>query len=192
MSEMKTNVQFKPLDEGSLEAVKAFTDQWIGKDYYQVDELKEIYDASLFGAGSCSFLAFVEGELAGVRLTFAPGRWSELITRGLSPETWGIPFEDMAYFKSLFVAEKFQGLGIGIGLSQRSLGLLKEAGARGVLCHSWLESPGNSSQRYLIKFGFSEVNRHPKFWYPIDYECTRCAPERCTCTASEMILRLED
>lgn len=189
-------MEFIALTKNHLSEVKAFTDQWIGKDYYEIDELREIYDASLIlgpqGEESCSYLAVVDGELAGVRLSFAPGKWESLITRGLTPKDWGIPFEDMAYFKSLFVAEKFQGKGIGISLSQKSLEGLRRGGAKGVLCHSWLESPGNSSQRYLKKFGFVEVTQHPKFWFPIDYDCTRCAPERCICTASEMILRLEE
>jgi len=196
MSEIRQNVTFRPLAKEDLEAVKAFTDRWIGTDYYGLDELHDVFDASLIESESvtksCSFLAFVDDELAGVRLTYAPGRWSELIKRGLTPNEWGVNSERMAYFKSLFVAEKFQGKGVGIGLSKASLELLKKAGAKGVLCHSWLESPGNSSQKYLIKFGFQEVKQHPLFWNPIDYECTRCSPERCICTASEMVLRLEE
>ncbi|MCR9204729.1 MAG: GNAT family N-acetyltransferase [Halobacteriovoraceae bacterium] len=189
-------MEFISLTRAELPAVKAFTDQWIGKDYYEISELEGLYDASLIedsgATESCSYLALCDGELAGVRLSFAPGKWEGLITRGLTPTVWGVDFSQMAYFKSLFVAEKFQGKGIGISLSQKSLETLKKGGAKGVLCHSWLESPGNSSQRYLKKFGFEEVKKHPKFWFPIDYECTRCAPERCVCTASEMILRLEE
>src|SRR5690606_25552492 len=107
--------------------------------------------------------------------------------RGLTPDRWQVKPEQMAYFKSLFVAKKFQAAGMGKRLSLESIELLKKCGAKAVLCHSWLESPNNSSQRYLLKLGFEEIARFPKFWYPIDYVCTRCGPKRCECTAVEMV-----
>ena len=70
--------------------------------------------------------------------------------------------------------------------------VIKLMGGKAVLCHSWLESPGNSSQRYLSSIGFESVKEHEKFWYEIDYECTRCGPEKCVCTAMEMIKYLEE
>ena len=71
------------------------------------------------------------------------------------------------------------------------LSILKDMGAEAVLCHSWMESPENSSQRYLLKMGFQKIKEHPKFWYEIDYFCTRCGPSRCVCTAGEMIKLLD-
>lgn len=175
-----------------IDAIKDFTDQWIGRDYYSAVEIEEILMASQMAGHCASFGAWhdEDSQLAGVRLTLAPGQWSKIILRGLSPQTWPCSLEEMAYFKSLFIAEKFQGQGLGRSLSEASLNELKKMGAKAVLCHSWLESPGNSSQRYLLGMGFNEVGRHEKFWFPIDYECTRCSPERCVCTAAEMVLPL--
>ena len=75
-----------------------------------------------------------------------------------------------------FVSGDYQQKGIGKSLSDQSIEVLKKMDAKAILCHSWLESPGNSSQRYLQKMGFDSVKEHEKFWYPIDYECTRCSP----------------
>ena len=163
--------------------IKAFTDQWIGLNYYSQDELAHYLDQS----EGCSLGAFVGDELAAVRISLAPGRWIKEMGAGLTPARWKVTENSMAYFKSLFVAKKFQADGLGKKLSLRSIELLKAKGAKAVLCHSWLESPNNSSQRYLLKMGFEAVNEFPKFWYPIDYQCTRCAPRRCECTAIEMV-----
>lgn len=187
-------MNIRPLEKSDLIAVKAFADRWIGKDYYQLESLEEAYDASLISLNkkrvSCSFVAFESFQIIGIRLTFAPNKWGKLIDRGLSPKKWEISIEQMAYFKSLFVSQEYQGKGVGRTLSQCSLDLLKKVGAKGVLCHSWLESPGNSSQNYLKKFGFIEIERHPKFWFPVEYLCNRCRPKKCECTACEMILKL--
>lgn len=177
-------MQIRPLTLADVPAIKAFTDQWIGLNYYAYGELEHLIDQSL----GCSLGAFSdEGELAAIRISLAPGTWIEEIGRGLSPQVWEVAPESMGYFKSLFVADKFQACGLGRKLSLESIKLLKDCGAKAVLCHSWLESPNNSSQRYLLKLGFKPINEFPKFWYPIDYECTRCGPDRCVCTAVEMV-----
>ncbi|MBL7664632.1 MAG: GNAT family N-acetyltransferase [Bacteriovoracaceae bacterium] len=165
-----------------IQAVKNFTDRWIGQNYYSLPELKNAY---LYSQG-CSYLAYVDEELAGIRLTYAPGDWIKS-QRGLSFHDWKVPSDRVGYFKSLFVAEKFQQLGIGRKLAETSLKQLQKKEAQAVICHSWLESPGNSSQLYLEKMGFVPVKSHPEFWKEIDYLCTRCSPHRCLCTAIEMI-----
>ncbi len=177
------NLEIRPLVSNDLEAIKIFTDQWIGLDYYEVSEIEQILEQSQ----GCSLGAFKNSKLGAVRLTLAPGDWQKGFERGLSPSKWSIPSDKMAYFKSLFVAESFQANGLGLKLSLESIRLLKNLGAEGILCHSWLESPNNSSQRYLKKLGFDSVAEFPKFWFPIDYECTRCSPQRCVCTAMEMV-----
>ncbi len=185
-------IVIRPLEREDLPLVKSFTDRWIGKDYYSTGELEELYELARQGRQIASFLAFEvdrEGsfELAGVRLTYAPGTWLEKQPRGLTPHKWQVAPSKAAYFKSLFVAKKYQRRGVGGALSARSLEVLKEMGSQAILCHSWLESPGNASQRYLLKIGFESVSEHQKFWHPVDYDCTRCAPQRCLCTAIEMI-----
>lgn len=187
---MTSSAQIIALDFDHAKAIKSFCDQWIGKNYYSIGEVEKLLEASTLGELSASFAAQVDGDLVAIRLSLAPKKWGDIIPRGLTPEAWPVAMDDMAYFKSLFVAEDFQARGLGRQLSTRSIEALKKMGAKGVLCHSWLESPGNSSQRYLKSLGFEEKARHERFWYPIDYECTRCAPERCVCTAAEMVLAL--
>lgn len=177
-------MDIRAVHSDDLGLIKDFTDRWIGEGYYSQGELEHYLEQSR----GCSLGAFAaSGELAAIRISLAPTTWIEELGRGLTPKAWDVLPEQMAYFKSLFVAKKFQAKGLGRKLSLASIDLLKQQGAKAVLCHSWLESPNNSSQRYLKNLGFSEIARFPKFWYPIDYECTRCGPERCVCTAVEMV-----
>lgn len=178
------NLLIRPVGRDDAAAIKAFTDRWIGLNYYAEGELEHLLEQS---QGTSLAALAPDGEMAAIRLSLAPNTWIEDLGRGVTPDAWRIQASKMAYFKSLFVSKKFQAQGLGKELSLRSIELLKKLGAQGVLCHSWLESPNNSSQRYLIKLGFEEVARFPKFWYPIDYECTRCGPDRCVCTAVEMV-----
>lgn len=166
--------------------VLAFTDQWIGNGYFSHDELLQVINYSQNENLNASFLAYENGMLSGVRLSYLPGAWVKE-ARGLTPSNWKTPVERVGYFKSLFIADSAQKQGLGKRLSEKSLNVLKEAGAEAVVCHSWIESPENSSRRYLESMGFSQVGEHPKFWEMIDYLCTRCAPQRCQCTAAEMM-----
>lgn len=176
-----------PLKKDELNEVKAFCDQWIGTGYFSLDELKKIYEWGIKNDLQSSLIArdLSLGEIVGVRLTYAPGEWIQ--TYQGNKELWQVPPERVAQFKSLFVSAKAQGKGLGIDLSTQSLEVLKKMGAKAVICFSWLESPGNSSQRYLEKLGLTPLVDHPKFWYDVDYLCTRCRPNRCVCTAREMI-----
>jgi hypothetical protein len=184
---MQQQVRLENLSAVYLPKVKEFTDRWIGKNYYTLPELSEVMELSLAGGLNASYLALVGDEIAGVRLTFSPGQWIEKKKKGTTPSKWSVEPNKVAYFKSLFIGQEYQKMGLGKKLSQRSIETLKLMGAQAIICHSWLESPENSSQRYLQSMGFEGVNDHPRFWYEIDYDCTRCGPERCVCTAREMI-----
>jgi len=184
-------VKITPMLDKDLAEVVEFTDKWIGKNYFSKDELKEVLEKGTKDGKTACLLAWVGDDLAGARLTYAPGHWIDETTRGLSPDIWRVEENRVGYFKSLFVSSDFQKMGIGGKLSRKSIEILKEMGAQAILCHSWLESPGNSSQLYLQKMGFDGVNEFPKFWYEVDYHCTRCGPDRCVCTAMEMIKYLE-
>lgn len=169
-----------------IQKVLKFTDNWIGRNYFSKQELEDICDYSSSDGLNASFVAESDGEVVAARLSYAPGKWTSH-ARGLSFDLWECEKSEVGYFKSLFVSGQFQGRGLGRELSTLSIDRLKKMGARAIVCHSWLESPGNSSQRYLKKMGFREVKRYPNFWFNIDYECTKCAPSRCECTAAEMI-----
>jgi GNAT superfamily N-acetyltransferase len=181
------DIIYSPLEIEDLYILKDFTDKWIGENYFSINELEEILKKSKIQNLNCSFKATVDNELAGVRLTLAPGTWITDSTRGLSIKDWKVPKEKVAYFKSLFISDKYQKLGIGKKLSNFSIECLKQMETEAIICHSWLESPGNSSQRYLKSFNFQPVKEYKAFWSSIDYECTKCSPTKCSCTAIEMV-----
>jgi hypothetical protein len=179
----------KEFDTNDIPKVKEFTDLWIGRGYYQEDQLAEMLDWSRVGNLNCSFIAYDNStsnkKVIGVRLSFAPGeKWQNIPQ--LSPELWQVPRSTVSYFKSLFVSDEYQGKGLGKLLSLKSLEVMKLLGGRAIICHSWLESPNNSSQKYLEKIDFKKVTFWPNFWKEIDYYCTRCG-KPCVCTACEMI-----
>ena len=167
--------------------IKKFTDKWIGKNYFIEKDLKEIINLSIKDGLNASFLASDNDELVGIRLTYAPGGWPNKYTKGISPDLWKVEKNDVAYFKSLFIKDNYQGKGLGKKLSNESINVLLKMGAKAIVCHSWLESPNDSSRRYLKKMGFEKIKEHPLFWSRLDYECVRCTPKKCACTALEMI-----
>jgi GNAT superfamily N-acetyltransferase len=186
-----------PLSEKDLGRLKAFTDLAIGAGYYSEAELKDIFHRSSSNGVMCSFLLVgagpttaagesSAGEILGVRFTYPPGNWSHGKGEGLSPDQWPQAKSETAYFQSLFLSDKIQGQGYGSKLSQASIDVLKEIGAKGVVCHSWKESPGGSSTKYLEKMGFQKIKEHPLYWQHVDYNCTRCLKPPCQCTAIEM------
>lgn len=179
-----------PLTPELAAAVKPFTDEQIGVGYYALEELAQVARKT---AGHSWVLQSDEGAIYGLRLTYPPGMWHEFdphIQAALSTDLWPAPKEKTGYFKSLFLSDKVQRQGWGQRLCEKSISGLRSAGAQAVLCHSWKESPGNSSQKFLSHLGFKPIAEHPRFWNSIDYQCTRCGPQRCVCTAIEMALKL--
>lgn len=180
-------MKIREIRDSDLMTIKAFTDRAIGENYYSLDELKGILERSRQGAVVHSLLLENEGgEVAGIRITYPPGQWEKGKGSGLSPSLWAQPIEKVAYFQSLFVDPSLTGLGWGKRLSEASLEKLRLSGARAVVCHSWKESPNDSSGRYLRAMGFELVAVHPLYWKDVDYVCTRCG-KPCLCTAEEMI-----
>lgn len=184
---LMSKVIYGPLEVEDIDKLKTFTDKWIGLNYYSVVELEEILKKSKSNNLNCSFKATVNGEIAGIRLTFSPGSWIKKSSKGITTSDWKVQAESVSYFKSLFIGQKYQKMGIGKKLSNLSIEVLIKMGAKAIICHSWLESPDNSSQRYLKSLNFRQVNEFKEFWSDIDYECTKCSPNRCSCTAIEMI-----
>ncbi|MGZ5280549.1 MAG: GNAT family N-acetyltransferase [Pseudobdellovibrionaceae bacterium] len=174
-----------------LPALKQFTDREIGSGYYTEAEIEEIFRKSLKNGRMCSFVLKKNDEIFGVRFTYPPGNWSHGKGDGLSVDEWPFPLKDTAYFQSLFLSSKVQGQGWGGQLSAKAIQVLKEIGAKGIVCHSWKESPNNSSSKYLEKIGFERINEHPLYWQYVNYNCTICGKPPCQCTAVEMYLKLE-
>lgn len=184
-------LKIRPFRQDDLEAIKDFTDREIGAGYYSLQELKDIYARSEKSNVMCSLLLENEqGEILGVRISYPPGKWKHGKGKGLCPEKWPQSAADTAYFQSLFISNDLQGQGWGGKISKEALFKLREVGAKGVVCHSWKESPNDSSTRYLKKLGFELIAEHHEYWKAVDYRCTRCGEPPCLCTAQEMYLDL--
>lgn len=188
------NINILPLTEKDLPGVVSFCDKEIGKNYYTLDSLKKALAKSQKLGKCSSFIAYSAvglKEVVGVRLTYAPGLWiQDFKGGGLSPDLWEVKPEYLACFKSLFIDDRYQKQGLGKTLSKMAIDILKQQGAKAILSHSALQSPNNSSQRYLQSMGFRSLREHLKFWEHIDYYCTHCKKRPCQCSALEMILYL--
>lgn len=185
-------LQIRELQRGDLEPLRQFTDREIGAGYYSAAELSQIFERSTKNGQMYSLVLSDEnGEINAVRFTYPPGQWEQGKGKGLNPEKWPHPKSETAYFQSLFVAAKLQGQGWGGQLSVAAIARLREIGTKGVVCHSWKESPNNSSTKYLQKLGFQKIADHPLYWKDVDYNCTLCLKPPCQCTAQEMYLDLE-
>jgi len=179
--------EIKPSD---FEAVMKFADLNIGQDYFSEEKLHQIFCATRKNNITCSFVLEDEQGIQGIRLSYAADQWIDRHpSQKIHCELWRTPLSSTGYFQSLFLAEKYRGQGWGQRLSMAAVESLKQLGAAAVVCHSWDESPDNSSRKYLDRFGFQAVISIPYFWNGIDYECTRCG-KPCVCTATEMVYYL--
>lgn len=186
-----SKIEIVALKASDLEMLKEFTDREIGAGYYSDEELRDIFERSQSGGVMCSYLLKGNNQILGVRFTYPPGNWSHGKGSGLSTQLWPHSLAQTAYFQSLFLSSAVQGTGWGGKLSETSIQALKSLNAKGIVCHSWKESPNNSSTKYLEKIGFKKLIEHPKYWQHVDYNCTRCGKPPCQCTAIEMYLDLE-
>lgn len=172
-------------------SAKKFADRAIGENYFSEQDLLEAIQRSTKDGLNASFILLnAANEVLGFRLSFPPGQWMNLKSKSkICPELWKVAPEEMAYFQSIFLDKSIHGGGWGQKLSIQSLEVLKKMGAKAVVCHSWKESPNNSSMRYLEKMGFQAIKEHENYWIEVDYKCVRCG-KPCLCTATEMVFYL--
>lgn len=183
-------MQIRAFTLPDIPQVKSFFDRTIGTNYYSVAELEKIYHQSIKN-GRCYTLLLMDSarQIHGVRVTYPPGHWQKGKGPGLSPDQWGVPRGEVAYFQSLFIEPSLTGRGWGKKMSLAAIEMLKNSGARAIVTHSWKESPHDSSGKYLRALGFRLIAIHPFYWKEVDYTCPRCG-QPCVCTAEEMILNL--
>lgn len=184
--------QFEPkireIRDTDFANILKFADEQIGENYFTAEKLEKIFKASRVGQITTSMALEVNGDIQGIRLTYPPNQWIDRHPeQPIHPHLWQVPLNQVAYFQSLFISREYQGQKWGQQLSMASVERLKMLGAKAVLCHSWDESPGNSSRKYLDRLGFEKVISISNYWQCIDYSCTRCG-NPCKCTATEMIL----
>lgn len=142
---------------------------------------------------NASFIALSNDQVVGILLAYSPGTWIEYSTdrfkAGLTFKSLNCPIDNISYLKTCLVHSDYQNKGLGEFLFNKMLCTLREMGSQAVLCHSWKESPSNSSQRFFLKIGFKKIKEHPNLWceHKIDFICSHCRCFCCTCTAVEMI-----
>jgi ribosomal protein S18 acetylase RimI-like enzyme len=183
-------MRIREMKSQDLEAVLTFADKQIGQDYFTEEKLQRIIQSSEKNEVMCSFVLEDVDGIQAIRLTYPPGQWLDRDERQpIHPHLWKVPQSETAYFQSLFLSTRYAGQGWGQRMSMASIENLKKLKTQAVVCHSWDESPFNSSRRYLDRLGFEAVISIPNYWKCIDYECTRCG-RPCVCTATEMVLYL--
>lgn len=181
----------KTFEMTDIKSTKAFADRAIGIDYYTEQELVQVQKRSIKNGENASFILFEGNKVLGLRFSHPHGNWFAGKGDRLSDHLWDFPMESTAYFQSLFIDPSLQKQGWGKKLSIKSIDTLRALGAKGVVCHSWLESPNGSSKKYLQAMGFRSVAIYREYWKNVDYVCPRDG-NPCLCTAEEMYLNLEN
>ncbi|RUO80355.1 GNAT family N-acetyltransferase [Idiomarina tyrosinivorans] len=184
-----SEVIYRPITAADSAAVIALGNQVHGDNYLTEESLADYLQRGQQQGVNLCWLAEVEGEVAGIRLTFAPGQWQ--IDNFCTPEEWNIPLAKICYFKCAAVAEHRRGLGIGKTLLMNSIDGAKALGCEAGLAHIWMQSPKNSAYEYFTKCGGELIQEHDKRWYKASiedgYYCPVCDGV-CFCTAGEMLL----
>lgn len=173
-----------------LKEVQEFANKYIGQNYFSKTDLLEVYTKSLLNDLNCSYLLLSEDKVKGIRLSYMPGKWTLMRDgiKGLSSHLWNeLTIKDLGYFQSAVIVPELSGKGFGQVLANLSIDTIKKAGGKGILTHSWMQSPHNSSKKYLEKLGFKLINCHRDYWKNIDFTCPICV-KACSCTAGEMLL----
>ncbi len=185
-------VTYKHLTTADYPAVIELGNRVHGENYLTPDSLADYADRAVKDDINLNWLAFVDGKLAGIRLTFAPGRWE--IDGHCTPDAWPFSPDAMCYFKCVAVDPDIRGAGIGRGLLERSIEGAKALGCRAGLAHIWMQSPDNAAYSYFTRCGGEMIKEHPKRWYDLSisdgYYCPVCDGV-CYCSAGEMILRFQ-
>ena len=182
---------FRPLTEADFATVIALGNKVHGENYLTPENLADYYARGQTESGrNLHWLAFSDGELAGIRLTFAPGKWD--IDEYCTPAVWPFAAENLCYFKCSAVDYDIQGAGIGRSLLQHSIVEAQGAGCLGGLAHIWRQSPNNSAFEYFSRCGGELIADHGNRWHKASvedgYYCPVCDGV-CYCTAAEMLLR---
>lgn len=161
---------------------------WVhGDNYLSTEEALLFLQRGEKTLTNCCFVAFADNKLVGFRIAFAPGNWQP--DQWCSPHLWPEAPEKIGYFKCNTVHEEYRAKNIGSLLMQLSKDALKTQGAVAGVCHTWMQSPGNSAFLYIKKVGGQQINLHHGKWRLPDYHCPVC-DGLCSCEAAEMLVTL--
>ncbi len=170
--------------------IVALSKRVVGPGYWTAESVRDTLARSTAGDVVCSHVVRDDaGVLLAFRFALPPGAWDQGRGDGLRMERWPFALTEAAYFQSAWVAPQARGLGLGPAMARASLADLARLGARGVVTHSWKESPRGSSRRYLERLDFRVVAEHADYWINVDYTCSLDG-RPCRCTALEMVRTL--
>ena len=185
--ESKGIVYFTMSDK-HLNDVVALGNEVHGENYLSIEELTQFLKRGEKNNLNCCFVAYFENEIVGFRIAFAPTNWQP--DKWCTPNLWPAEPEKMGYFKCNTVSKHHRAKHIGSNLMSLSKKILKQQGAIAGICHTWMQSPGNSAYLYIKKAGGEEVNRHQEKWNLPEYHCSVCHGI-CLCEAAEMVVPIE-
>lgn len=182
-------VEYHQLCPDHFASIIALGNQVHGDNYLDHDSLTRYYHRGIFQGINASWVALLDGQLIGFRLTFAPSQWK--LDEWCTTDDWPVSSDKVCYFKCNTVSENCRGLGVGSTLLQHSINSVKAQGGLAGVAHIWAESPGNSAFKYFSKCGGSLIKKHPRKWdihcIEDNYLCPICG-NRCYCTALEMMV----
>ncbi|MCF6194950.1 MAG: GNAT family N-acetyltransferase [Kangiellaceae bacterium] len=197
---MTKRLELAPLEPKFFERTIKLGNDVHGDDYLNDGILQKIYKKSIKDGHNCSFVMLdtakelSEEKVVGFRLTYAPGNW--LVDEWCTSELWNLPIEQLCYFKSSTVDSNYLRMGIAKKMLAASIEVTKKLGAKGGICHTWMQSPGNAAYEYFVRCGGTLLKTHPNRWLEdsyAGYKCIVCGADvYCHCDAGEMILRFGD
>lgn len=158
-----------------------------GANYLSNEEAEQFLERGQKNGINCCFVAFIDEELVGFRIAFAPSKWN--IDKWCTPELWPAEPDKIGYFKCNTVHEDYRARSIGSNLMRLSMDAIKRQGAAAGICHTWMQSPGNSAYLYITKVGGEQIKLHKGKWAIEDYHCPVCNGF-CSCEAAEMLVKL--
>lgn len=180
-------VSYYPMQSSHLNDVVLLANLVHGDNYLSDIQAEQFLSMGNKNELNCCFVAYIENILVGFRIAFAPRNWKP--DRWCSPHLWPASADKIGYFKCNTVHEAHRAKSIGSHLMQLSKDTLKAQGAVAGICHTWMQSPGNSAYRYIKKAGGQQLKLHHGKWDLPDYECPVC-DKGCSCEAAEMLVSL--
>lgn len=192
--QLKSAVIYRDYQPQDSNPIIEIGDEVLGRGYITVDEIDECYKEKSRAKGNVNFfVAELDGKIAGFSWAYRPGLFpSGPFAKGL----WPVDESEVAYIATMGVKREFGRRGIGTELLRRLHKRAREQGAKALVSHSWIESPGNASTKLVNKSKFTPLKIHYRLWYKKTwYEssedisiCRRCILPPCRCSALEVML----
>lgn len=193
---MSKSLKLLPMQENYFAKVIELGNLVHGDAYLTTDIITKIHQKSIKDGVNCSFIMLdpEDDKVVGFRLTYAPTYWQ--VDQWCSPELWKLPIEQLCYFKSSTVDAEYRCHGIAKKMLHASIQAAAQQGAKGGICHTWMQSPGNAAFQYFVKCGGHHLKTYSNRWLEDSYAGYRCivcgVDEYCHCDAGEMILYFDE